>query len=106
MAKINWGSIGNYAKQLCEVASYVAVYVAASKGMKYMLESDDKPVGYDDAVHAIMCSSMFSHDKANAAAVLKTDGDAVFYKAIVHIANDSDTFSHDKLNLIEQLSQN
>ena len=107
MAKINWGSVGNYAKQLCEAASYVFVYVAASKGMKYVLECDSNElVGYDDAIHAIMHSSMYSHDKADAAAALKRYGDTAFYKAIVHIVKDSSTYSHDKLKMIKELSQN
>lgn len=106
MKKIKWESIRGYAEQLCEVASYLLVYTAANKGMKYLLDCGYKePVGYDDAVQAIMHSGMYSHDKANAVSALKRDGDTEFYKAIVHIAKSSGMYSHDKVNMIEQLSQ-
>lgn len=107
MKKINWGSVRGYAEQLCEAASYVLVYVAANKAMKYVLDCDNtyERVGYDDAIHAIMSSDMYSHDKASAAAALKRNGNAEFYKAIVHIIKDSDTYSHNKVDMIKQLSQ-
>lgn len=106
MKKINWESVRGYAEQLCEAASYVLVYVAANKAMKYVLDDNSyERVGYDDAIHAIMHSSMYSHDKSHAAAALKRNGNSEFYKAIVHIAKDSDTFSHDKVDLIRELSQ-
>lgn len=107
MKKINWETIRGYAEQLCEVASYVLVYTAASKAMSYVLDVDScERVGYDDAVYAIMHSSMYSHDKSEAAAALKRNGNAEFYKAIVHIAKDSSTYSHDKVDMIKALSEN
>lgn len=107
MKKINWNVIRGYAEQLCEAASYVLVYTAASKAMSYVLDVDSyERVGYDDAVHAIMNSSMYSHDKSEATAALKRNGNAEFYKAIVHIVEDFDTYSHDKVDMIKALSEN
>ena len=107
MKKINWESVRGYAEQLCEVASYLLVYTAASKGMKYVLDCGDRePVRYDDAVNAIMHSGMYSHDKADAVAVLKRDGDVEFYKAIVHIAKSSGMYSHDKVDMIKRMNHN
>lgn len=107
MKKINWESVRGYAEQICEVASYVLVYTAANKAMKYVLDCGNsyERVGYDDAIYAIMHSSMYSHDKSSAAAALKRDGNAEFYKAIVHIAKDSGAYSHDKVDMIKQLSR-
>ena len=60
---------------------------------------------YDDAVKAIMKSSMWSNDKSKAVALLKTDCDPSFYKAIVNIANSS-MWSNDKLKTIQNMCKN
>lgn len=106
MKKFDWKPIGDFVGQVCEVALYGLAVAASWKFSDYMTKIPDRtPVGYDDAVSAIMKSSMYSHDKARAAAVLKRNENAEFYRAIVHIANDSKTYSHDKVKLIEELSE-
>ena len=83
------------------------MYTVSSKVMKDILNADSfERVGYDDAVYAIMHSSMYSHDKADAVAALKRNETSAFYKAIVHIAKNSGTYSHDKLDMIQELNQN
>ena len=82
------------------------MYTVSSKVMKDLLDGDSfERVGYDDAVYAIMHSSMYSHDKARAAAALKRNGTSSFYKAIIHIAKDSSMYSHDKVDMIGELSR-
>lgn len=107
MLKINLEPVGKFMKQVGEAALYIAGIAAAWKFSEFMAEiPDNKPVGYDDAVGAIMDSSMFSHDKANAVAALKRYAGAEFYQAVIYIVNDPSTFSHDKAVMIEQLSEN
>jgi hypothetical protein len=107
MRKISWEIVKGIAEQLCEVGAYVLVYTVSSKVMKDILDGDNfERVGYDDAVYAIMHSSMYSHDKSDAVAALKRNENPAFYKAIVHIAKDPRTYSHDKLDMIEDLSNN
>lgn len=107
MKKVSWSIVKGIAEQLCEVGAYVLVYTVSSKVMKDVLNSDSfERVGYDDAVYAIMHSSMYSHDKSDAVAALKRNETSAFYKAIVHIAKNSGTYSHDKLDMIKELNQN
>jgi 2-hydroxy-3-keto-5-methylthiopentenyl-1-phosphate phosphatase len=107
MKKVSWSIVKSIAEQLCEVGAYVLVYTVSSKVMSDVLNNDSfERVGYDDAVYAIMHSSMYSHDKSDAVAALKRNENSAFYKAIVHIAKNSDTYSHDKLSMIKELNQN
>lgn len=106
MAKINWKPVVDFAGGIVGVAVYGAMIGAVSKVYDYITtDHDKKPVGYDDAVSAIMKSGMWSHDKAEAAASLKPGKKSDYYNAIVHIAKDSSTFSHDKVSIIKQLSE-
>ena len=59
-------------------------------------------VKYDDAVRAIMRSSMWSEDKSKAVAMLRDDGSSEFYKAVIDIAK-STMWSNDKLKTIQEL---
>lgn len=107
MKKVSWSIVKSIAEQLCEVGGYVLVYTVSSKVMSDILNNDSfERVGYDDAVYAIMHSSMYSHDKSDAVAALKRNENSAFYKAIVHIAKNSGTYSHDKLSMIKELNQN
>ena len=106
MKKINWKPIKDFAELLGGAACYVLMLTASSKVMERVTAVPESTfAGYDDAIGAIMKSSMYSHDKANAAAALKRNGSSSFYKAIIHIAKDSSMYSHDKVDMIRELSQ-
>lgn len=59
-------------------------------------------VKYDDAVRAIMNSSMWSEDKSKAVALLRKDGGSGFYKAVVNVVQSS-MWSKDKLKTIQDM---
>lgn len=59
-------------------------------------------VKYDDAVRAIMRSSMWSEDKSKAVAMLRVDGGSDFYKAVIDIVKSS-MWSEDKLKTIQDM---
>ena len=100
------GTIKTIAGKVWDVASYGLMLAASYKVADYIAgESDSKFASYNDAVKAIMNSSMFSHDKRDAVAALKRYGTHEFYKAIVHVAKDSSMFSHDKVEMIKTLSE-
>lgn len=106
MIKIDLKPVGEFARQIGEVALYGLAIAASWKFSDYMTKiPDSKPIGFDDAVSAIMKSDMYSHDKSDAAAALKRNGNAEFYQAIVHIAKDSAAYSHDRVDMIKRLSQ-
>lgn len=67
-------------------------------------QSTSKPVAaYDDAISAILHSSMFVEDKAKAAGAIKMDARSEYYNAIIAVANSS-MFSDAKLETILKLS--
>lgn len=106
MKKINWKPVKDIAELACGAVVYVLTVAAYGKVMDYVTDVHESTIArYDDAVGAIMKSSMYSHDKADAVAALKRNGDSAFYKAIVHVAKDSGMYSHDKLSMIKRLSQ-
>lgn len=106
MKKINWEPVKDVAELAFGAVSYVLILAAGSKVMERVTAVPESSfAGYDDAIGAIMKSSMYSHDKARAAAALKRNGNSAFYKAIIHIAKDSSMYSHDKVDMISQLSQ-
>ena len=106
MKKIDWKPVKDFAELLGGMAAYVLVLAASSKVVDSITASSENAiVGYDDAIGAIMKSSMYSHDKAHAASALKRNGNSSFYKAIIHIAKDGSMYSHDKVDMIKQLSQ-
>lgn len=61
-------------------------------------------VGYDDAVKAILHSSMWSDGKATVVSALKRDESSEFYSAIIDIVNSS-MFSDDKVKLILSMNE-
>ena len=106
MKKINWEPVKDIAEFACEAMSYVLILAASGKVMERITAVPESSfASYDDAIGAIMKSSMYSHDKSRAVAALKRDGNSAFYKAIIHIAKDSSMYSHDKVDMISQLSQ-
>lgn len=62
-------------------------------------------VKYDDAVRAIMNSSMWSENKSKAVSMLRVDGGSDFYKAIIDVVKSS-MWSEDKLKTIEDMCKN
>ncbi|MBO5319080.1 MAG: hypothetical protein J6B01_04640 [Ruminococcus sp.] len=106
MKKIDWGPIKDFAEVICGFACYGLMVAASRKIVEHTTDIPNSNIaGYDDAVGAIMKSSMYSHDKARAAAALKRNGSSEFYRAIIHVAKDSSMYSHDKVDMIEELSQ-
>ena len=61
-------------------------------------------VDYEDAIGAIMDSSMWSNDKVKLMDIVKRDGDATYYKSVINIAN-SRMFSTDKVAAIDKISK-
>lgn len=59
-------------------------------------------VGYNNAVEAIMNSTMFSSDKAKAVSALKLNASPELYLAIINIVKSS-ILSIEKLNLILEM---
>lgn len=107
MRKSNWETFGDFAGQIGRGMLYgtllTAVYIM---GDRIANKHECKTAGYDDAVRAIMDSSMFSSDKRVAVTALKRYENAKFYGAIVRIAKDSRMFSSDKVKMIVELSEN
>lgn len=104
--KINWKPVKDFAEVVGGAVSYVLIIAAYRRLMENIYYSPNSETAhYDDAVKAIMDSGMFSHDKADAVAVLKRYGTTEFYRAIVHIAEDDSMFSHDKVSMIKALSE-
>ena len=100
------GAIKTIAGKVLDVASYGIMLAASYKFADYIAGvNDSSSATYDDAVGAIMNSSMFSHDKRDAVSALKRYGTHEFYKAIIHVAKDSSMFSHDKVEMIKTLSE-
>ena len=67
-----------------------------------MIRYNTGAVKYDDAVRAIMRSSMWSEDKSKAVAMLRDDGSSNFYKAIIDVVRSS-MWSNDKIKTIQDL---
>lgn len=107
MKRINLNSIGKFVENAYGAVYYGLLLTATYKTLGKMVKGyiDESNVGYDDAVKAIMSSSMFSHDKSEAVSALSPYKNESFYKAIVHIAKDSSMFSHDKVKMIKNLCE-
>lgn len=106
MRQINLKPIGEAIGQICEVAAYGLVMATLYKVGAYITkESDNAPIGYNDAVDAIMDSIMFSGDKREAISALKRNGTAEYYRAVVRVVKDTRMFSGDKINMIRILSE-
>lgn len=91
----------NYAIPILGVVLFSGTAVNKLDMMRY----NTGTVKYDDAVRAIMNSSMWSEDKSKAVAMLRIDGGSEFYKAIIDIAKSS-MWSNDKLKTIQDMCKN
>lgn len=91
----------NYAIPILGVVLFSSTAVEKLDVMRY----NTGAVKYDDAVRAIMRSSMFSEDKSKAVAVLRTDANPDFYRAVIDIVN-SPMWSEDKLKTIDDMCKN
>lgn len=106
MKRFGLKPIGDFVGQVCELALYVGGIMALYKiGEHINQEVDNEPVGYNDAVDAIMGSAMFSGDKHRAMSILKRDGDVKYYGAVIRVMEESSMFSGDKIKMIQMLSE-
>lgn len=106
MKNLNFGNLKNIVGQICGAILCEILIVASSKAVEYINDGYIRKVGYDEAIDAIMKSDMYSHEKCDAAAVLKRNEDAEFYRAVIHIIKDSKLYSHDKVCMIKNLNKN
>ena len=59
MKKINWEPIKDFAEIICGVVAYGLIVTASGKAMEYIVDEPGNSTAlYDDAVSAIMKSSM------------------------------------------------
>jgi len=109
MKKIDWKSVGKFAKDACQVAvggiavclPFILNAYRATTTRRY--EVPNYWVTYSDAVRAIMDSDMFSSQKIEAVELLKRDSTSDYYKAVICVVN-SDMFTSQKIETIEKLS--
>ena len=88
-------TVGTFVKDVLEVVSPVVV-----TGLLLCKTSKYKPIySYNDAVVAIMESSMWSDDKAKAVSSLPMYAMPVLYEAVIEVVKSS-MFSDYKLNTI------
>lgn len=106
MRNIDWKSIRDFAGDLCEFVAYGLLIGASYKIVDRTFDDCGSSIAkYDNAIKAIMNSGMYSHDKCEAAELIKRGEDAEYYKAIIHVAQDSRLYSYDKVELIRGLSE-
>lgn len=111
MKTINWTQIKNYVGKYGDWAAYGAAAVLAYAADTYLKKGIERrlerayPVGYNDAVKAVLDSSMFSSDMTAAITAIKTGCDTEQYKAVIHIVNGS-AFSSDKVKMIKKVFEN
>lgn len=88
-------TVGEFVKDVLEIVSPVVVTgLLITKGSKY------KPIySYNDAVVAIMNSSLWSDYKSKAVAAMPLYAKPELYEAVIGVAK-SNMFSDDKLDLI------
>lgn len=106
MKQVDLKPIGEAIKTVCGMSLY-ALLMASIFGVKVTVTKkhiSDSTYGYDDAVEAIMSSSMLSSQKSEAVSALKQNGDEHFYKAIYRIVNSS-MLSSQKVEVIRSLSE-
>lgn len=105
MRNVNWKSIGGFIGSACDIALYGVALVAAIKAGEYINNHvETSNVTYNDAVGAIMDSSMYSDAKANVMEVLKRHESSDYYGAVIRILNSS-TYSDNKVKMIKSLSE-
>lgn len=102
----NFKTIGKIAKAGCTFAARSLVLVLSYTSAKDIIETIrySGKVGYNDAVSAIMSSSMFSSNKNEAVSALKKDGDSELYKAVIHVVR-SNMLSSNKVETIKNICQ-
>lgn len=106
MKKINWESVGKFAKQACEIAIYGTIGLMAFKyGEPATKSYSYTDATYGAAVEAIMDSSMYSHYKTEAIELLKRDETADYYRAVIRVVEDGSMYSHYKIEMIKTLSE-
>ena len=106
LTKENVEKIGVFAKKTANVVVPIASMVLFSDTARrklYELRYISNKVNYDDAVKAIMTSSMWSNGKAEAIAVLKKNEEPSYYKAVIEVVRSS-MFSDDKLKVIKEMN--
>lgn len=93
------------AKKGCDIALPIVGTVMAADLAKNILDDIrySGKVGYDDAVKAILDSSMFSSQKQEAITVLRIGESSEFYKAVIRIARSS-MLSYDRLETIRNMN--
>jgi hypothetical protein len=108
MKKINLKPLGDFAKDICGVVvSGLALSVLYNVSERVLGGNNSKAyVDYDDAVKAIMESSMLSSYKKEAMELLKPYGTMSYYKAVIYIVKDLSVLSSDKIKMIQSLSEN
>lgn len=98
--------VGEAIKKVSKVAAYGLVMFGPSIVDTYCAKQrNSETVGYDDAVKAILNSSMWRSDKPEAVTCLKRCAGSNYYKAIIVIANSPDIYASDKVVLIRELSE-
>lgn len=99
-------TVGEYAKAGCAIAVPIVVATLCEKGANRAISKIQYggKVGYDDAVKAILDSSMYSDAKKKAVSLLKKDGDVEYYRAVAYITQTA-MYSDAKVELIADLSK-
>jgi hypothetical protein len=82
----------------------IGTLLALSRATKveYVVNNDDRTVGYYDAVRSIMATSMFASDKRACVSVMRRDAGSDYYRAVIEIAQSS-MFGSDKIAAIKML---
>ena len=96
----------NWVKNGCAIAVPILVMSIVDSSAKRVSNKIhfERKVGYDDAVKAILDSSMLSSYKREAVALLNKNDDSDYYKAVVYAINSS-LLSGDKIEMIKNLSK-
>lgn len=97
--------VAGYISKGIKIASPILVTMVLSGKAKDKLEDIrySGNVKYDDAVRAIMDSSMLSRCKREIASVVKADESSEYYRGVIYIVRSS-MLSSDKVDLIKELS--
>ena len=102
MRNINMDTIGKFAKGVCNILVSGAILVLSCKTFNMNVEQHD--IGYNDAVEAIMNSTMFSRSRMEMIGLLKRDETSEYYKTVISIV-ESNSFSSEKVEMIKLLNQ-
>lgn len=105
LVKRGLSAVGEYGKAVCAIVVPIVGATLVEKGVGEIVSKIrySGKVKYDDAVRAILDSSMYSDAKKKSVALLKHDGDAEYYRAVVYITKSS-MYTDAKVELIESLS--